>query len=240
MCLRFPFLKRLQNLLMYKKRCYLFSFTDTSWRDPLLLPVWSPNGKSVWLPFALRSGQHFLRDRDCWDGWVRSQLDAVQSSSVPQNIFLRQYLCWQFVMVPARLVLDLSSSDCLHSHMLLGSRGDIWSSTCWTNSWCTGKLTVGGFILGSHTGNCSSTLQKDFSKSLLFWGALRVWKLFNSVVKADNSFPVPVPHPCNYPLDDITVSDIFNTVKCVLFQAAFQIISLSYMALLCSLESIRS
>lgn len=65
-------------------------------------------------------------------------------------------------------------------------------------------------------------------------------KLFNCVVKADNSFPVPVPHPCNDPLDDVTAEDIFNMVKCVLFQAVFQIISLSYMALLYSLESIRS
>lgn len=87
MYLRFLFLKRLQNLLMYKKRWYLFSFTDTSWRNPLLLPVWPPNGKSVWLPFALRSGQHFLGDMDCWDSWVRSRLDTIQSSSV--SLFLR-------------------------------------------------------------------------------------------------------------------------------------------------------
>lgn len=200
-------------------------------------------GKSVWLLFASRSGQHFLRDMDCWDGWVRSQLDTVQSSSVPQNMFPRLYLCWQFVMVPACFIMDLSSSDCLHSHVLLGSRVDIWSSACQTNSQCTWKLTVWALVLVQvvpRNGNCSSTLQKDFSKSPLFWGALRVRKLFNCVVKADNSFPVPVPHPCNDPLDDVTAEDIFNMVKCVLFQAVFQIISLSYMALLYSLESIRS
>lgn len=81
--LRFLFLKRLKNLLMYKKTRYLFSFTDTSWRDPALLPVWSP-GWQIWLLSASRSGQHFLRDMGCWDGWVRSRLNTVQSSSVPR------------------------------------------------------------------------------------------------------------------------------------------------------------
>lgn len=62
----------------------------------------------------------------------------------------------------------------IHKCFLLGSRVDVWSSTCWTNSWCTWKLRVWDLILESCNGNCSSTLQKDFSKSPLFWGALRV------------------------------------------------------------------
>lgn len=51
--LRCLFLKRLQNLLMYKKRWYLFSFNDTSWRDPVLLPVWSPGWQICLAPLCL-------------------------------------------------------------------------------------------------------------------------------------------------------------------------------------------
>lgn len=76
--LRFLFLMRLWNLLMYKKKWYLFSFTDTSWRDPLFLPVWSPGCQICLSPLCLEvratfsEGHGLLR----WLGQVSTQFKA--------------------------------------------------------------------------------------------------------------------------------------------------------------------
>lgn len=69
--LRFLFLKKWQNL-MYKKKQYLFSFTDTSWRDPLLLPVWSPGWKICLTPFCLEVRAAFSEGHELlrWLGQV--------------------------------------------------------------------------------------------------------------------------------------------------------------------------
>ena len=139
---RFLFSKRLENLLMYKRWCLLFLLLTAHEETRSSSLSDFQDGKSVWLLFALESGQHFLRDVNCWDGWVRSGLDSVQSCSVPQNIFLRVHLCRQFVTVPACSITALSSFECLHPHTLLGCRVDIWNTPCRTNSWCTWKLTL--------------------------------------------------------------------------------------------------
>lgn len=88
--LRFLFLKKLQNL-MYKKRQYLFSFTDTSWRDALLLPVWSPRWKICLTPLCLEvraafsEGHGLLR----WLGQVSTGLSSkllCSSEHLPEAI----------------------------------------------------------------------------------------------------------------------------------------------------------
>lgn len=115
--LRFLFLMRLWNLLMYKKKWYLFSFTDTSWRDPLFLPVWSPGCQICLSPLCLEvratfsEGHGLLR----WLGQVstgHSSKLLCSSEHLPEAISMLAICYGPFLLHYGSLTLRLSPFTC--------------------------------------------------------------------------------------------------------------------------------